>query len=294
MLEQDYCGSDTLSSVAPVVEVNNLCKKSGCDSLIRNLSFQISRGEIVGVVGQPGVRPDIMLDLLSGVVPPTSGRIVIHGKDVTHFRRECRFRCGIAQLLPTIALVPHFTVIENILLYGVTRVRPLFPRQGGLTDEEKALSLLKCAGLAERAKDHTEELDTHSKWLLTIAIAMASRPSLLLLTESSVGATAPPATFDVLRRIARQGTSLLIISRSWHPIMEACNRIEVLREGKVLATSAETDDIPVREIVGLVAMRHMVKFDHRIFKFRRLLKRGWLQGRTLRRSERAYNPTSDC
>ncbi len=293
MLEQSCLGSDDLPLVDPAVEINDLCKTLGRNALVRNLSLQIGRGEIVGVIGRPGVRPYIMLDLLSGAVSPTSGTIVFHGEDVTHLRHECRFRRGIAQVLPASAIVPQFTLVENVLLHGLSRTRPLFPRQGGGTDHDEALALLDFVGLADQAECRAEKLDAHHKWLLTIAIALASRPLLLLLTECGFDSIAQPVAAKLIQSIAAQGTSILLVSRSWHPVMDVCNRIEVLREGEVIAASAKSNTSPAREIVGIETVRQTRKFDQTIFKFRRLLKRGWLPGRTQRRSERGYNQSSD-
>lgn len=295
MLGQGCFNCDNLPLVGPAIEINDLCKVLGRDALVRNLSLQIGRGEIVGVIGRPGLRPHIMLDLLSGAVTPTSGSIVFHGEDVTNLRYECRFRRGIAQVLPINALVPQFTVLENVLLHGVSRVRPLFPRQGGKSDQEEALALLEFVGLAEHTKCQTEELDTHHKWLLTIAITLASDPSLLLLTDCGFGTNTPQETAELIRRVAAKGTSILLVSRSWHPVMEVCNRIEILREGEVIAASAtKSSGVPSREIIGTEPMRHSVWFpDQTILKFRRALKRGWLPGRMQRRSERGYSQSSD-
>lgn len=291
MLEQNCFNSNDLPLVGPIVEINDLCKTLGPDALVRNLSLQIDRGEIVGVIGRPGVRPHIMLDLLSGVVSPTSGRIVFHGEDVTHLRHECRMRRGIAQLLPIVALVPHFSLLENVQMHGVSRARPLFSRQGGPTDEEEALAHLEFVGLADQAKDKTENLDTHGKWLLTIAIALASRPLLLLLTDCSFSKAAPQAIYDLIQRIAAQGTSFLLASRSWHPVMEVCNRVEILREGEIIAATAKPGATPAREIIGIETVSQ-VKTDPSIFRFRQL-RRGWLPGRMQRRSERGCTPSSD-
>jgi branched-chain amino acid transport system ATP-binding protein len=294
MLDQGCFTSGGRPPVDKTVEINDLCKISACSPQVRNLSLQIGRGEIVGVLGRPGVRPHIMLDLLSGVVSPTSGSIVFQGEDVTHLRHECRFRRGIAQVLPVSAIIPHFTLLENVLLHGLSRTRPLFPRDGGKTDHDEALALLDFAGLAEHATCYAETLGPQDRWRLTMAIALASRPLLLLLTDCGFGPTVQPAASELIRRISARGTSILLVSRSWHPVMDICHRIEVLREGEVIAASTDANALARREKVSVeTARRPAAKVDRVAFRLRRLLKRGWLAGRTQPRSAHGYNRSSD-
>jgi branched-chain amino acid transport system ATP-binding protein len=293
MLDQSCFSSGSPPPLDPAVEINDLCKISDSSAQVRNLSLQIGRGEIVGVLGRPGVRPHIMLDLLSGAVSPTSGSIVFQGEDVTHLRHECRFRRGIAQVLPVSAIIPHFTLLENVLLHGLSRTRPLFPRGGGATDHDQALALLDFAGLAEHASSHAESLGPQDKWRLTMAIAMASRPLLLLLTDGGFGPAVLPAVSELIKRVSARGTSVLLVSRSWHPVMDICHRIEVLREGEIIAASASSGALALREKVSVETAPRLAKVDRVALKFRRLLKRGWLAGRTQQRSAHGCNRSSD-
>lgn len=291
MLDQSCFNPGSLPLVDPAVEINDLCKISDCSPQVRNLSLQIGRGEIVGVLGRPGVRPHIMLDLLSGAVSPTSGSIVFQGEDVTHLRHECRFRRGITQLLPVSAIIPHFTLVENVILHGLSRTRPLFPRSGGATDHDEALAVLDFAGLAEHASGYAETLAPQDKWRLTMAIALASRPLLLLLTDGGFGPAVQPAASELIKRVSARGTSVLLVSRSWHPVMDICHRIEVLREGEIIAASA--DAIAPRDKVSVETARRRAKVDRVALRLRRLLKRGWLASRMQQRSAHGCNRSSD-
>lgn len=294
MLDQNCFQASKPPKVDPTIEINDLCKISDCSPQVRNLSLQIGRGEIVGVLGRPGVQPHIMLDLLSGAVSPTSGSILFQGEDVTHLRHECRFRRGIAQVLPVSAIIPHFTLVENVLLHGLSRTRPLFPRVGGKTDHDEALTLLDFVGLKDHATSYAETLDPQDKWRLTMAIALASRPLLLLLTDCGFGPTVQPAASELISRISEQGVSILLVSRSWHPVMDVCHRIEVLREGEIIAASTKTSSLSKSEKAGAEkARRPVAKVDRVAFRLRRLLKRGLLPGRTQQRSGLGYNQSSD-
>jgi len=83
---------------------------------------------------------------------------------------------------------------------------------------------------------------------------------LLLLTECGFDSIAQPVAAELIQSIAAQGTSILLVSRSWHPVMDVCNRIEVLREGEVIAASAKSKTSPAREIVGIETVRQTTKF----------------------------------
>lgn len=294
MFEQSCSKTHEQPLVDPVLTIDSICKNLGPKAVVSNLSLQIGRGEILGMIGRPGVRPHIMLDLLSGAVLPTSGSIVFHGEDVTHLDFECRYRRGITQVLPANAIIPQFTLLENVLLHGLSRARPLFSRQGGKTDQDEASGLLKFVGLADHEKRRAETLDTHGKWLLTIAIALASRPLLLLFTDYGFDTAQQDAKAKLIKDIAMQGISILLVSRSWHPAMEVCNRIEILREGGAIAASSKSSASPAREIIGMETMRQQIELDQTAaLSFRHQPKHGSLPGQMPRQSGRGYNPSSE-
>lgn len=293
MFEQSCSKSYNLPLVDSALTISNVYKSLGPKEIVRNLSLQIGRGEILGLIGRPGVRPHIVLDLLSGAVSPTSGSIVFHGEDVTQLDYECRYLRGITQVLPANAIVPQFTLLENVLLHGLSRARPLFPRQGGRTDHDEALDLLKFVGLADNANCRAETLDTHHKWLLTMATALASRPLLLLLTDCGFDTVQQDAKVSLIKSIAKQGISILLVSRSWHPVMDVCNRIEILREGGAIAARSKSSVSSAREIVGMETMREDMDLDQASVKYRQQPKHGSLPGQMLQRSRRGYNPSSD-
>jgi branched-chain amino acid transport system ATP-binding protein len=297
--QNEYSSNDDSVLIEPIVKVHDLCKISGSDCLVRNFSLQVGRGEIVGVIGKALAGKEAMLNLLSGATSPTSGQIVFDGEDITHLPREHRTLRGISRSLSGSDLLPNLTVFENVLVHGITGQRPLFPRKGGGTDNDEALALLELVGLIDQARGPAGSITPGQKWLLTIAIAMATKPALLLIDCKFECATTHAIVLDVLRRITDQGISIIFASQAWHPIMDACTRIEILRDDEFATGDNDTDSPPDRCCSPYAASSTSNKAKDGStppdtgFNLRRLLKRGLLQGRTQRRSERGYSRFSD-
>lgn len=272
----------------PIIVVQDICKTRNHNNLVRNLSFEVCRGEIVGVVGHCGAGKNAMFSLISGTTSPTSGQILFEGEDVTHLAHKCRERRGIAATLPLERLADDLTTIDNLLLHGLSAMRPLFPREGGETDIDEAFTLLKLVGLEGDAHEKASTLAAGKKWLLTIAIALARRPSLLLLIDCGViGNKMTKTVRELLNEIVRNGTSIIFAARSWHPVMEVCNRIEILRKGEIVACSSERDSLLRSTYSQPAPVKREIGLGRSILQ--QFLKRGLLLGRTRQKSEREYS-----
>ncbi len=204
-------------------------------TVIYESSLRVSGGEILGVVGGKFSGRSTLIDLIAGRIVPTSGQIVFNGQDITDLPLEARQQRGIIRVPSTDTLTPDMTVLENVALGGAIRPRPLFSRQGGTSLHEEAKDVLELVGLKEVAHRKTASLQPERQRLLAIAVALAGRPSLLLLDEIHVGDHLCLKDFlALLMRTHKRGIAALIAGVSGSPVMHACDRVVRMRKGRVM------------------------------------------------------------
>jgi branched-chain amino acid transport system permease protein len=200
---------------------------------LENVSIAVQPGEIVGLIGPNGSGKTTLLNLVSGVLSPTGGRVLIDGADATHWPAHKVAQAGIGRTFQNIRLFQHLSVLENVEIAATTR--------GGGTAEStrgRALQLLAEFGLAELADRLAGELDYGAQRRLEIARALALKPRYLLLDEPAAGMN-PTESNQLLSELAalrrRTGIALLVIDHDMSLIMRLCDRIVVLNRGQVIA-----------------------------------------------------------
>jgi branched-chain amino acid transport system ATP-binding protein len=227
-----------ISAIWRRVGVRGVSKSVGRRSVLCNLNFFIEDGEILGLVGPHG---STVLDLLSGETLPTFGRITVNGSDVTQLGSDRRRSMGIVRVLRPTELFMEMTALENVAL-GTSGRAPFYPRQGGMTQRDADLTTLDSVGLAGRGEAPVAVLSAYERCLLALAIALAAKPSLLLLDGSPEGLTrVEQLRFGALIADIRdeRGTSVLIAERFMPSPLHFLDRILVLRRGRIVA-----DDVP--------------------------------------------------
>jgi branched-chain amino acid transport system ATP-binding protein len=222
------------------VGVCGVSKSVGRQSVLCNLNFFIEDGEILGLVGPHG---SAVLDLLSGETAPTFGRITVDGSDVTQLRSDGRRSMGIVRILRPTELFMEMTALENVALGTAERV-PFYPRRGGMTQRDADVTTLDSVGLAGRGEAPVAVLSAYERCLLALAIALAAKPSLLLLDSLPDGLTRVEqsrlgALISDIR--SERGTSVLIAERLMSSRLHFLDRILILRQGRIVA-----DDVPSR------------------------------------------------
>lgn len=226
---------------SPLFRVAALSKSFGRVAAISNLSFSIDAGEIVGLIGPIG---STVIDLLAGKIKPTFGRIMTGDRDITQLGCDARTRCGVVRASRPADLFPDLTALENVLLgSGASSSTPFFSRRGGKTYHEEAAAVLEWTGLADLINTRAGDLSPSEQRFLTIAVALAAKPSLLLLDspDANLGRAERGALASLIADIRGKGTSVLISERHIWPLMDICDRILVLVSGRLMA-----DDVPSR------------------------------------------------
>ncbi|PTT89864.1 metal-dependent hydrolase [Pelomonas sp. HMWF004] len=240
---------------APLLAVRAVRKQFGGLVAVNDISFTIRAGDIVGLIGPNGAGKSTTFNLVSGVLPLTSGEVELLGQRVDGRSSREIARAGLSRTFQHVKLVPDMTVLENVALgtYLRTKSGTLRAMLGLNAAEEaqaraEALRQLRRIGLAEQAHELAGNLALGPQRLVEIARALASDPSLLLLDEPAAGLRhkEKEALAEVLKQLKAEGLSLLLVEHDMDFVMKLTDRIVVMEFGRWLmeGTPAEVQASP--------------------------------------------------
>ncbi len=215
-----------------MLDVSQVTKRFGGLTAVDRVSLDLEKGRILGLVGPNGSGKTTLFNCISGLFPPTSGRIVFEGKDITRVKPHRICRLGIGRTFQLVKPFHSLSVKENVLL-GLAFGRR--DRTAGL--REQAMDILEFVGLSGKAESKAGGLILAERKRLEIARALATGPSLLLLDEVASGLTESESEDIValLKEINRRGLSLLIVEHVMAVIMSLSHRVVVLSDGRKIA-----------------------------------------------------------
>jgi branched-chain amino acid transport system ATP-binding protein len=233
-----------------VLRTEGLTIRFGGLTALNNVNFQLAKDEIRAIIGPNGAGKSTFFNCLTGVLRPTSGRILFNGADITGLPPNEISRRGIARSYQITNLMPNATVLENVRIAAQSRRHgwSMFKHHSDFADiMEKARAVLESVNLAGKADELAANLSHGEQRNLEIGIALATEPELLCLDEPTAGMSAAEThqTMQLVRRIAKNLT-ILIVEHDMQVVMELCHRITVLHYGAILAegTPAEIQDNP--------------------------------------------------
>ncbi|HEY8701630.1 MAG TPA: ABC transporter ATP-binding protein [Arthrobacter sp.] len=229
-----------------LVEVQNLTIKFGGLVALDNVSFNIKRGEILGLIGPNGAGKTTCFNAMTGVYKPTSGKVVLEGQSVNGLKQHKITRLGLSRTFQNIRLFGEMTALENVVV-GLdarhrTSVGGALLRLPTHTREEKSaivrgMALLDFVGIADHAHFLSRHLPYGYQRRLEIARALATDPKVLCLDEPAAGFN--PAEKEelmaLIRTIRDEGYTVLLIEHDMKLVMGVTDRIVVLEFGKKIA-----------------------------------------------------------
>jgi branched-chain amino acid transport system permease protein len=234
------------ASTGPMLSVKDLSRSFGGVAALSELSFDLERGQILGLIGPNGAGKTTLINTVSGIFPPTGGTIEWEGRAIQGKSAHRIARSGIARSYQNIQLFGEMTVLENVVVGHHTRVRtnllaawfclPSERREEKATRQE-AMSLLSRLGLADLADQEASKLSYGDQRRVEIARALALRPHLLLLDEPAAGMNEiETATLgDFILELKARGYTILVVEHHMDLIMKICDKIVVLNFGKKIA-----------------------------------------------------------
>jgi branched-chain amino acid transport system ATP-binding protein len=229
----------------PILRTEALTIRFGGLTALNQVDFAVQRGETCAVIGPNGAGKSTFFNCLTGVLTPTSGRILFDGEDITGLPPNRISRKGIARSYQITTILPNASVLENVRIAAQSRRHgwQMLRHHRAFRDIiDKAEAVLQRVGLRGKAEELAANLSHGEQRNLEIAIALATEPLLLCLDEPTAGMSAAETheTIALVRDIARSLT-ILIVEHDMQVVMELADRITVLHYGEILAEGAPAD-----------------------------------------------------
>ena len=229
-----------------LLKVLNVDKVFGGLEALQGVSFQVHRGDFFGLIGPNGAGKSVMVNMITGMYRPTKGQIFFNGSEITAKPPNRIIRKGVGRTFQHSTLFFDLTVRENIML----GVRTML--QVGLVEailgtsscrrkdriiEERAQEVIETLGLARFKNEKAANLPYGIQKVVSIGIAIAPKPELLILDEPLTGLIAAEVNevMNHIDQLNKQGISIFIIEHNMRAVMGFCNRILVLSFGKKIA-----------------------------------------------------------
>ena len=224
-----------------ILEVQGVSQHFGALAALAQVSFAVRAGEVFSVIGPNGAGKSTLFNVISGLYPPTAGRVVFQGRDLVGLEPEVVNRLGLAKTFQITNIFPEISVFENVRVAAQSRaaVAGRLASLWRLPDVEPAvLDLLGTFGLAGRREEAAENLSHGEQRYLEICLALATGPTLIMLDEPTAGMT-PGETRDataLIRKIVKErGLTLLLIEHDMGVVMGISDRVAVLHFGEKIA-----------------------------------------------------------
>ena len=220
-----------------MLEINNLEVYFGMIHALKGVSLKVSDGEIVTLIGANGAGKTTTLRTVSGLKKPTSGTIVLDGKDITSTTARERVKMGISHSPEGRRVFSTMTVLENLELGAYLR-----RDKDGIAKDLKMV-YERFPILADRKKQAAGTLSGGEQQMLAIGRALMSRPKILFLDEPSMG-LAPllvQEIFNIIKDINKAGTTILLVEQNASMALQIANHAYVMETGSIVLSGTGTD-----------------------------------------------------
>ena len=235
-----------------LLATTGLTRRFGGLVAVNGVDLKIEPGEVHGLIGPNGAGKTTMLNLISGHLPSTAGRITFNGQDITKTASDRRARIGIRRTFQNLRLFREMSAIENVMvgLHAETRaevlagiLRPSSQRREERSTRERAREALDFVSLLQSADAPAGSLPYGHQRLLEIARSFVARPQLLLLDEPAAGLNGAEGSqlVHLIRRISATGSTIALVEHHMEVVMPTCTRITVLNHGRYLTDGTPSD-----------------------------------------------------
>ncbi len=216
------------------LEVRQLKKFFGDRTVLREVSFSLPEGEILGLIGPNGAGKTTLFHIISGWQRPDSGRVVFFGQDTAAWPPDRLSRAGLARTFQVPQIFPEMSALENVLMGAWLHPGPRLSLKQAHEEAERCLSLV---GLLDRSRLLAGDLPLPQQRLVELARALATRPRLLLLDEIAAGfsQTALNRLAAGLLKLRDQGLTLLLTDHLFTLLEAVADRLLALDRGEIIA-----------------------------------------------------------
>ena len=211
------------------IEIKNLSKQYNNILSVKNISFKINKGSIVGLLGPNGCGKTTTIGMMLGLIKPTSGTVFINGQNIENENNRTKILEKVNFISPYVELPKKLTVEENLKVYG---------KLYGVNNlQDKISDLMKQLNLFEFKKRKTGELSSGQKNRVSLAKALINEPEILFLDEPTV--SLDPDVGDYIRTYiegfaSKKGTTILLASHNMDEVERLCNEVMMMKNGEII------------------------------------------------------------
>ncbi len=229
------------NSGAPVLELKGLSKRFGGLHAVRGVDLEVFAGDRKAIIGPNGAGKTTLFNVITGILPASSGQVLLYGRDITTWPTHRRTALGMARTFQITSLFPKLTVLDNVLLaiQGLRRSKFVMWRLQSSYREvyRKANDLLERASFLDRKDAEVRYLSHGEQRQLEIVLGLASDPKILLLDEPAAGLSSGESA-EMAQFLMRLDPSLaiLLIEHDMDVVFDVAKYISVLHFGEVLET----------------------------------------------------------
>ena len=222
-----------------MINVENLSKNFGDLKVLKNISTTINKGEIISIIGPSGSGKSTFLRCINKLEEPTEGHIYIDGMDLMEKNTDInKIRERVGMVFQHFNLFPNMTVLENLTL------SPIMVKKESKEEAEKyALYLLEKVGLSDKVSSYPTQLSGGQKQRIAIARALAMKPEVILFDEptSALDPEMIKEVLDVMRDLAKEGMTMLIVTHEMGFARNVGNRILFMDNGEIIEDCSPKD-----------------------------------------------------
>ena len=229
----------------PLIEAEKLTKKFGGLMALREVSFHINSGEILGLIGPNGAGKTTLFNAVAGVFRPESGTIRFNGEEITGLPPFALSLKGIARTFQITKPFLNITVLDNMMVGALSKEKNLG------AGKKISLEVLEFVGLAPKKDLMAAKLTLEDRKRLELARALATKPRLLLLDEVMAGLNPKEMedTLKLIREVHAGGMTIFVVEHVMKAILSVSHRVMVLHHGEKIAEGAPTDIVQNQKVI---------------------------------------------
>ena len=228
-----------------ILSVNQLSKNFGGLMAVKELSFKLEKGDILGLIGPNGAGKTTVFNCLTGFIPPDQGEIIFHGKSVKDMQPYKISQLGLVRTFQIVKPFLTISVLDNVMVGALIREKSITKAR------QESMEIIEFLGLGRMADVEAQGLPLPLRKKLELARALATKPKILLLDEVMAGLnpTEVDEIIDLIRQVNERGISILLIEHVMRGVMALSQRVLVINYGERIAEGAPEEVVKDKGVI---------------------------------------------